>query len=241
MNAQSFGARYDVLLQQPRMRALYGDSGYFNIGYWDADTPGLVAACDRMVDELASAVPDDPRFIVDMGCGVGGGTQRLARRFPDAMVLGANISHWQLAQAQQRGVTGVVMDATRLAIASGSADAVIAVESPQCFNTRADFFAEAFRVLRPGGVLAVADMLFGDVEPTGSWMHPPVNYVASLDDYGAQMTGAGFELVSLRDIAGVSWKRFCAAMRTVFPEREFRVDEIERSLDFYVIAVARKP
>ncbi len=176
-----------------------------------------------------------------MGCGVGAGTRRLAQRFPDALVLGANISHWQVAQAQQRGVTGAVMDAAHLAIASGSADAVIALESAQCFNTRADFFAEAFRVLRPGGTLAVADMLFGDSEPTGSWMIPPANRIESLDHYGAQIAAAGFELTSLRDIAGVSWKAFCAAMRPFFSGHEHRVDDIERSLDFYVLAFARKP
>lgn len=224
------------------MRALYGDSGYFNIGYWDADTRDLTAACDRLVDELAATVPADPAFIVDIGCGVGGGTHRLTQRFPNALVLGANISHWQLSEAKRRGVAAVaVMDAVHLALASGSADAVIAVESPQHFNTRADFFAEAYRVLRPGGTIAVADMLFHDPDPIGSWMLPPDNRVASLEQYSALVADAGFQLTSLRDIAGFCWKPYCAAMRGVFPEREFRVDEIEKSLAFYVLAFARKP
>ncbi len=69
MDAESFGTRYDTLLKAPRMRALYGDSGYFNIGYWEAGATDLVDACDRLVDELASIVPDDARFILDVGCG----------------------------------------------------------------------------------------------------------------------------------------------------------------------------
>lgn len=240
MDAESFGTRYDALLQAPRMRALYGDSGYFNIGYWEAGATDLVTACGRLIDELASTVPDDASFILDIGCGIGGGTRRLTDRFPDALVLGANISRWQLAQAKQRGVTVAVMDAVHLPIASGSTDAVIAAESAQCFDTRADFFAEAYRVLRPGGTLAVADMLFRDTGPTGSWMIPLANNVESLDQYAALITDAGFELGSLRDTAVTCWKPFCAAMRGVFPGHESRVDEIEASLAFYAIAFATK-
>jgi cyclopropane fatty-acyl-phospholipid synthase-like methyltransferase len=241
MDAESFGTRYDALLKAPRMRALYGDSGYFNIGYWEAGTTDLVAACDRLVDELASIVPDDARFILDIGCGIGGGTRRLTDRFPDALVLGANISHWQLAQARQRGVAVAVMDAVHLPIASGSVDAVIAAESAQCFDTRADFFAEAYRVLRPGGTLSVADMLFRDTGPSGSWMIPAANHIDTLDQYGALITAAGFELGSVRDTVGSCWKPYCAAMRGVFPGHEFRVDEIEASLAFYALAFATKP
>ncbi len=241
MNAESFGARYDELLKAPRMRSLYGDSGYFNIGYWENGANDLATACDQMVDEMASMVPDHSGFIVDVGCGVGAGTRRLTDRFPNAQVLGVNISHWQLLRARQRGITAAVMDATRLAIASESADAVIAIESAQSFNPRTDFFAEAFRVLRSGGTLAVADMLFRDADPIGAWIIPPANHIDSLDQYGALITAAGFELISVRDIADSSWTRFCDAMREVFPGQEFRADEIRDSLAFYALAFARKP
>ena len=89
----------------------------------------IADACDRLVDELAKAVPADAALIVDAGCGVGAATCRLAGRFPDATILAVNISHGQLLKARRRGVrTPVVMDAARLAIASGAADAVIALE-----------------------------------------------------------------------------------------------------------------
>src|SRR4051794_3391246 len=97
--------RYDEILRSPRMRALYGDSGYFNVGYWDQGIDTLASACDRMVDEIAAAIPADARRIADIGCGLGAGTLRLASLFPEALVLGCNISHWQLLQARDRGVT----------------------------------------------------------------------------------------------------------------------------------------
>lgn len=241
MQASEFATHYDDLIREPRMSALYGDSGYFNVGYWDDGCQELPEACDRMVDMLAAGVPADARAILDIGCGVGAGAARLAARFPKARVIAGNLSHWQLTQARQRGVQApVVMNASRLAVASGALDAVTAMESAQHFDTRERFFAEAHRALRPGGTIALADMLFKDRQPIGSWMLPPQNQVATLEDYAAQMVAAGFVNVQVKDITERSWRPFCAAMRSVFPGGEKIVAAYEESLSFYLIATARK-
>ena len=133
------------------------------------------------------------------------------------------------------------MDAAHLAVASGSADAVFAMESPQHFDTRADFLVEAMRVLRPGGVIVLADMLFRDRQPIGDWMLPPENEIATPERYGEVLTAAGFEVMSVRDVTKVSWAPFCEAMRSVFPGREHMVDGFEKSLGHYIFAFARKP
>ncbi len=241
MQASEFATHYDELIREPRMSALYGDSGYFNVGYWEDGCEELPRACDRLVDMLAAAVPADARAILDIGCGVGAGAVRLAAHFPKARVIAGNLSHWQLIQARQRGVRApVVMDATRLAVASGALDAVIAMESAQHFDTRERFFAEAHRALRPGGAIAVADMLFDDRQPIGSWMLPPGNQVGSLANYAARLAAAGFVDIDVRNITERSWRPFCAAMRTVFPGGEEIVAAYEGSLSYYLIATARK-
>ena len=71
-------------------------------------------------------------------------------------------SHLAGRPGRDPGVEAVVMDATRLGFASGSVDAVVALEAAQHFDTRAAFLGEALRVLRPGGTIALADMLFTD-------------------------------------------------------------------------------
>jgi len=240
-SATTFAARYDTLLAEPRIRALYGDSGYFNVGYWVDGARELVAACDRLVDEVGSAAPPDARVILDVGCGLGAGTRRLGDRFPRARVTGVNVSPWQLTQARARGVrSAVVADATRLAIGGGTADAVLAIESAEHFDTREDFFAEAHRVLRPGGVLALSDMLFHEGDDISEWMLLPRHRVRTIGAYEEAMRQAGFTGVTVRDITAQSWTPYCAAMLGVYGGHEDALRRIESSLAHYVLAFARR-
>jgi MPBQ/MSBQ methyltransferase len=241
MNAATFAARYDALFAEPRIRELYGDSGYFNVGYWGSGARDLVAACDRMVEEVASAVPQDATSILDVGCGLGAGTRLVSERFPRAAVTGLNISVWQLTQARARGVArAVVADATRLAIGSGTVDAVLAIESAEHFDTREDFFAEAHRVLRPGGVVALSDMLFHDGDSISERMLLPRNRVRTIAEYETAMRQAGFTEIVVRDVTSQSWTPYCAAMGRVFAGHEDALRGIERSLAHYVLVSARR-
>jgi len=239
-HAAAFAARYDDLLAEPRLRALYGDSGYFNVGYWIDGARDLVSACNRLVDEIASTVPRDARTILDAGCGLGAGTRRITDRFPRALVAGLNISVWQLRQVRGRGVKATVAaDATALPIGSASVDAVLAIESAEHFDTREDFLAEARRVLRPGGVIALSDMIFREGDAISEQMLLPRRRVRTIGEYEEALRGAGFEEVTVRDITAQSWTPYCAAMRRVFEGHEDALRGIESSLAHYVIASAR--
>jgi len=239
MNAAAFASRYDALFTEPRLRALYGASGYFNVGYWVDGANELVAACDRLVDEIASFVPPDAAVILDVGCGLGAGTRRIAQRVPRALVAGLNVSLWQLAQARARGVhAAVVADATKLAFAGASVDAVLAVESAEHFDTREDFFREAHRVLRPGGVLALSDMLYREGDEISERMLLPRRRIHTLGQYEQALRRAGFTDVTVRDITAQSWTPYCAAMARVFDPDALRA--IEHSLTHYILAFARR-
>lgn len=242
MRNSQVAARFDTIMTEPRMSALYGDSGYFNVGYWSDGAVDILDACNRLTDKLAATVADDAKLIVDVGCGLGAGTRRLQDRSPEAIVIGANISPWQLAQACRQGVKApVAMDAARLAIATGVADAVLAMESAMAFNTRADFLAEAWRVLRPGGTIALADMLFNDRERVGTWMLPAANDVDGLDNYADLLSDAGFDAIDVRDSTDSCWRPFCALLRSTFPDWPGdKIDTLEASVSHYLLACARK-
>jgi trans-aconitate 2-methyltransferase len=63
----------------------------------------------RPFGELLAHVPvEDPRTVVDLGCGAGGLTALLARRWPRARVVGVDSSPEMLAEAQEHAEPGRV-------------------------------------------------------------------------------------------------------------------------------------
>ncbi len=117
---------------------------------------------------LQSRLPVVPQAIVDLGCSVGMSTFALQDTFPNAQITGVDLSPYFLAVANhssQRRRTAVsptwvhgAAEATGLPDAS--CDLVSAClmfhELPQ--KAAIAIFKEAYRLLRPGGHMAIMDM-----------------------------------------------------------------------------------
>ena len=107
--------------------------------------------------------------VVDLACGSGAFLADLKRTFPRAHIAGLDLSPAYLAEARTRsGVEAMVQaPAERLPFADASLDAVSCVylfhELPP--RVRPQVAAEIARVLKPGGVLALADSVQGGDEP----------------------------------------------------------------------------
>ncbi len=154
MTAQHRAIRlYDRALTSDNYRRYFGDSGFYNFGFWDSCPQSQHEACEALVDLMLDRVPNKGGRILDVACGPGATTKRLLRHFPAERVTGINISEAQLAAARERvpGASFVFMDATRLGFADEQFDAVICVEAAFHFKTRDRFIQEAMRVLKPGG------------------------------------------------------------------------------------------
>jgi MPBQ/MSBQ methyltransferase len=108
--------------------------------------------------------------VLDVGCGIGGSSRILARDYGFA-VTGITISPQQVRRAQELtpsdlNVRFQVDDALALSFPDGSFDVVWSIEAGPHMPDKALFARELLRVLKPGGILVVADWNQRDVRAT---------------------------------------------------------------------------
>ena len=101
-----------------------------------------------IADAIASWLDDKPLTVLDAGCGEGYYARLLAGRFPQAQLIGLDISRDAItAAAREPGrANWLVADLKRLPVADHSADVLLDVLTP------ADY-AEFRRVLKPDGLM----------------------------------------------------------------------------------------
>lgn len=110
--------------------------------------------------DLASRIaPLVPAALLEIAAGTGVVTRRLAESLPaSARIVATDLNPAMLQEAQRRGtrrpVEWQVANAMQLPFADASFDAVVCQFGTMFFPDKAHAFAEARRVLRPGGVLA---------------------------------------------------------------------------------------
>lgn len=148
----------------------------------------LVAEDDPRLSALVDALrPIEGKLLLDLGCGKG----RFARRLTDrgATVIGLDISRKMLERADR--TPRVLASAASIPFAEKTFDAVYAVEVFEHLDRRGIDVAarEIYRVLRPGGSIAIVDknafaldarrpwlpksVLKRIDERRGLWMYPP--------------------------------------------------------------------
>jgi ubiquinone/menaquinone biosynthesis C-methylase UbiE len=144
---------------------------YLNYGYSNGGRRSLVERqtelCRRVFD-LAAIEAD--HVVVDVGFGSGEQDFLLAREVPFARLHGFNIAERQVDYARRRAeVEGLARrlrfhhaPAERMTVLpDDGADRLLAIECAFHFD-RPQFYAEAARVLRPGGRVVLADFALGD-------------------------------------------------------------------------------
>ncbi|QTD45432.1 SAM-dependent methyltransferase [Ottowia testudinis] len=195
------------------------DTLYLNWGLWDAATAGFDAAALNLVRHLGRLAGIDARTrLLDVGFGFGDQLLDWCRHADLHHGVGLNLCPEQTAIASQRlaaagfahRVQVRVGDAVALPFDDASFDAVTAVECAFHFRTRPAFFAQAARVLRPGGRLVLADFIGPPASPNRRqrlgqfiagrfWGFAPGSF-CSAGDYRAQLAAAGFNAITLDDV-----------------------------------------
>ncbi|CAJ1386718.1 unnamed protein product [Effrenium voratum] len=166
------------------------------------------AKIDFVHDMIDFSRATAPKKILDVGCGIGGSSRILAKRFPDAEVLGITLSPQQAERAanlaKKAGLKNVrfqVMDALNMEFADDSFDMVWACESGEHMPDKKRYVEEMARVLKPKGNMVVATWCERDPVPIftseerktlnflyAEWSHP---YFISLSKYKEHLDGTG--------------------------------------------------
>lgn len=144
-------------------------------GYWYQ--PGLAAmtasdfadAAENLTGQLCLAGRiKNGLQVLDAGCGFGGTVAHINEHYTGMELVGLNLDERQLFRAQatvkplaDNRIQFLQGNACALPFQDHSFDAVLAVECIFHFPDRKMFFEEAYRVLRPGGFLALSDFIPG--------------------------------------------------------------------------------
>ena len=131
---------YDRLMRNSRQRRYYGNSDFYNFGYWGAGAKTQREASEALVDALLDRLPGRASTILDVACGLGASTRRLLDHYPAENVTAINISAAQVARATENapGATVLRMDAAKLDFPDNAFDAALCVDNTFWFKTGQD-------------------------------------------------------------------------------------------------------
>ena len=167
---------------------------------------GLVAT-----QELAAILHPQPgQRLLDIGSGIGGPARWIAATF-GVHVTGVDLTPEFCAAAEDLNRAAGLADRVRivngsaleLPVPDGAFDAAYSQNVIMNIADKPRFYREAFRALRPGGVLALANVCAG---PGGEPYYPQMwaataatSFLATPDDTRRAVAEAGFAIVSFRD------------------------------------------
>jgi tocopherol O-methyltransferase len=184
-------------------------------GYYDDKVKSFPQSLLRMNEIMMEAVGITNRDkVLDAGCGIGGSSIFLAGKL-GCHVTGITLSERQAQlatkNAQERKLNGLtrfeVMDYCNTSFGSESFDVIWGCESICYADDKEKFIREAFRLLKQGGRLVVAD---GFVTKFENNEHPvirqwldgwQVNHLETPGRFNQFMQQAGFGEISCRNIS----------------------------------------
>jgi tocopherol O-methyltransferase len=243
--AADVARHYDEL--DEAYRRIWGE--HVHHGYWVSGHESAAEAADALTrlvgDKLEFRAGDR---LVDIGCGYGATAAHFAQAGAD--VTGFTLSEAQAAIARRRPEPGLrfeVRDWLSSGLPDASFDRCYAIESSEHMVDKPLFFAQAARVLKPGGRFVVCAWLEGDSATRWQVRHllEPIcregrlPSMGSRADYEAMAAAARFRLVAYDDIShnvrrtwSICARRFAGKLVTDRDIRRLALSKATQSRDF---------
>jgi ubiquinone/menaquinone biosynthesis C-methylase UbiE len=221
--------------------------GYLNFGLWEPGITRYIDAAENMVSRLAQDIALRPGSqLLDVACGMGTQDVFLHQKFGPLTIDALDVTRVHVEEGRKRAAAaGLSRDvrfhhgtATELPFENASFTHVMSIEGPVHFKTRERFVQEAFRCLKPGGRLGMADYTLKRLptnrlekfvlDSTLSLWKIPVENSVNRFGYASMLKRSGFTQVSVKEVGEYTYPGYYFEQRNP----AFRLHKI-RTQGFY--------
>jgi len=198
------------------------NSNFMNYGYWDKPNMTMFDANKRLCKIVGSKGDlKNAKNILDVGCGYGEQDFYWKKNI-NAKIHAIDICNISINKAKKinknKDITFDTGNACSLNFDDNTYDRVVSLESAFHYDPRINFFKESYRVLKKGGKLVIADILYNDDDDIdifnvinrnafGKLFEIPETNKISMLQFKTQLEEVGFK-VKLEDITDKTFKPY---------------------------------
>lgn len=233
----------------------YGGSGFRLCGLWRYPIRKPQAACENLVEELLSFIPQKQGRLLEINSAKGAATKIILKYFSAENVTGAVQKKEDLKACHKNaaGVSFRVMRLPKLKFKKNTFEHVVCIEGPGLLKSGKKLIKEIYRILKPGGRLVFSDIIF-DTTARQNKSYQRKKIADTPEEYRKRLISCGFIDASIYDATKLCWGNYHKHVKYHFGiklfSKEMSYDGYQKILDFlpdkampvrhYVIGMAIK-